>query len=183
MSRHAASMFRSARGVPVLVGRMRRLFVPGGLVVAGRHALRGDVQMPAVRHPFGHDAAGSPVHGDEFDGVHAGAAQVLGPVGRVVPAGKRSTNKIYIFDVVASARPGGQTRGRIVDVFAFPISVFVCYFRVPGFRGRSLCRSPTSVLNRASSLRRLRARSKNPATIRECRGKLRQTPTKKLYIR
>lgn len=57
-------------------------------MVAGRDALRGDVQVPAVRHPFGHDAQRSSVNDVELYGVHADSAEMFGTAERPVPEGK-----------------------------------------------------------------------------------------------
>lgn len=67
---------------------MCRLLVSGGLVVAGRDALRGDVQVPAVRYPFGHDAQRSPVDDVELYGGNADSAKMFGTAERPVPEGK-----------------------------------------------------------------------------------------------
>lgn len=67
---------------------MCRLLVSGGLVVAGRNALRGNVQVSAIRHSFEHDAPRSPVNDVELHGVHSDSAEMFGTAERPVPEGK-----------------------------------------------------------------------------------------------
>lgn len=56
-------------------------------MVAGRNALRGDVQVSAVRHPFGHDAQRSPVNDVELYDVHTDSTEMFGTAERPVPKG------------------------------------------------------------------------------------------------
>lgn len=91
-------LYYSARGVLVFAGRMCRILVPGGLVVAGRDALRSHVEVPAVRHTLGHDAEGSADDGDEFDGVHADTAEMFRTTEFVVPKSKRRHAETIVFE-------------------------------------------------------------------------------------